>query len=223
MVAEDRGLPRQRVRESLRWAALLHFKARRPHTFAGLAGFIDCRACRSGLQRYKDGMDLSILRGLLAGATWTASRAGRQRMRPTLDCSYCLGQVPEMEAHILWDCPRWAEARDEWLPWVRSASTALLALGRLDQWPACMRNACLLPSWATEDVEVEAVDDFVHWLFGLGLAILSLRMRCERAEADAGRAGMLFPGAPKPRRGRSYPWEDLIGPLLRPTEDRLGL
>ena len=122
---------------------------------------------------------------------------------PSLDCPYCPGQVLETEAHGLWDCPRWAEARDEWLHWVHSASAALPALGRLDQWPACMRNACLLLGRATDGVEMEAVDDFVHRLSGLGLAVLTLRMHCERAEADVGRAGLLFPGAPKLGRGRS--------------------
>ena len=67
------------------------------------------------------------------------------------------------------------------------------------------------------------MDDFVHRLFGLGLAVLTLCMRCERAEDDAGRAGLLFSDAPKPGRGRSHPWGDLLGPLARPTEDRLRL
>ena len=53
------------------------------------------------------------------------------------------------------------------------------------------------------------MDDFVHCLFGLGLAVLTLCMRSERAEADAGRAGVLFPGTLKPGRGRSYPWGDI--------------
>ena len=111
------------------------------------------------------------------------------------------------------------EARDQWLPWVLSASAALPVLERLDQWPACMRNACLLLGWATDSVKVGVVDGFVRRLFGLGLAVLSLRMRCEWAEADAGRTGLLFPDVPKPGRGCSYPWGDLVGPPPRPTED----
>ena len=67
------------------------------------------------------------------------------------------------------------------------------------------------------------MDDFVHWLFSLGLAILTLRMRCERAEAAAGRAGLLFPDVPKLGRGRSYLWGDLVGPLPRLAKDRLCL
>ena len=82
---------------SLRRAALLHLEATRPHTFGGLAGSIERRACRAGLHRYKDETELSILRGLLAGVTWTASRASRQQMRPSLDRPYCPKQVPETE------------------------------------------------------------------------------------------------------------------------------
>ena len=51
MVAEDWDLLRHRVRESLRRAALLHLEAKHPHTFGGLVGSIDRKACRAGLQR----------------------------------------------------------------------------------------------------------------------------------------------------------------------------
>ena len=116
VVAEGWDLLRHRIRESLRRAALLQLEARRPRTFGGLAGSIDRRTCRAGIKRYKDETELSILRGRLAGARWTALLVGRQQMRPSLDRPYCPGQVPETEGHILWDCPRWAEARNEWLP-----------------------------------------------------------------------------------------------------------
>ena len=48
LVAEDWALLQHRIRESLRRAALLQLKARWPHTFGGLAGTIDRRACRRG-------------------------------------------------------------------------------------------------------------------------------------------------------------------------------
>ena len=64
-------------------------------------GAIDRRACRTGLARFHAETKLSILRGLLTGATWTASRAGKQRMRRTLTCPCCGAQVTEDERHIL--------------------------------------------------------------------------------------------------------------------------
>ena len=65
------------------------------------------------------------------------------------------------------------------------------------------------------------MDDFVHRLFGLGLAVPPLRRRCERAGGDAGKEGLLFLDAPKLGRGRSYSWGGLMGLLPRPTEGRL--
>ena len=64
---------------------------------------------------YKDETELSILRGLPAGATWTASwRRGQQAADAAVARVPLL--LPETEAHILRDCARWAEVHDEWLP-----------------------------------------------------------------------------------------------------------
>ena len=47
----------------------------------------------------------SILRGLLAGATWTAGKAvGHAILRSDM-CPFCRG-APETEPHIVWHCPR---------------------------------------------------------------------------------------------------------------------
>ena len=78
LVAEDWALLRHRIRESLRRVALLRLEARRPQTFGGLAGTIDRRACRLGLARFHGETELSILQGLLTGATWTASQAAHE-------------------------------------------------------------------------------------------------------------------------------------------------
>ena len=129
------------------------------------------------------------------------------------------GRVPEPEANILWDGTHWAEAQGKWIPGVSSTAAALPALGGPDPWPACMRNACLVPGWATEGADVKAAEDVLHWLFGMGLSVMMLRMCCERAEAEEGRAGVLFPNVPIPGRGRSHPWGELPGPLLRPAKD----
>ena len=84
LVAKDWALLRHRMRESLQRVALLRVEMWRPQTSGGRAGAIDRRACQAGLACFHGDTELSLLRGLLIGATWTASRAGKQRMRPTL-------------------------------------------------------------------------------------------------------------------------------------------
>ena len=122
---------------------MLQLEARRPQTLGGLARSINWRAYGAGLRRYKDEMELSFLRGLLAGATWTATPAGSQHMRPSLDFPSCPGWVPETEGHILWDRPRWAKACDEWLPWAPLHGGGPSGIGT-DGPPAYMRNACVI-------------------------------------------------------------------------------
>ena len=187
-MAEDWALLWHRILESLLRAALLQLEAKQPQTFGGLAGTIDRRACWTGLARFHGETELSILRGLLTGATWTASRAGKRRMRPTLTCPYCAAQVTDPPA----------------------LSTVV------HNWPACLQHACRIPSWATEGVDPEQVNEFVYRLFGLALSVLMARMRAEQATSDKGHVGLLFPDMPRPGRGRTYMWQELVGPLPRP-------
>ena len=65
-----------------------------------------------------------ILRGLLGGATWTAHRATGHAILQSDRCPLCRG-APEMEVHILWDCPCWESARQGWMPWVLPRVDAL--------------------------------------------------------------------------------------------------
>ena len=182
------------------------------------ATFGDRRACRTGLACFHGETELSILRGLLTRATWTASPGGKQRMRPTLICPYCAAQVTEDEQHILWHRACWTAERDTWLPWLQEATGNLPALSTVvDNWPACLRHACLVPSWATEGVDPEQVDEFVYRLFGLALSVLMARMKTKQAASDRGHVGLLFPDMPRPGRGRKYPWQELVGPLPRPN------
>ena len=60
------------------------------------------------------------------------------------------------------------------------------------------------------------MDEFVCRLFGLALSVLMARMRAEEAASDRGHVGLLFPDMPRPGRGRTYPWQELVGPLPRP-------
>ena len=219
LVAGDWALLRHRIRESLLRAALLRLEARRPQTFGGLAGTIDRRACRTGLARFRGETELSILQDLLTGATWTASRAGKRRMRPTLACPYLAAQVTEDEWHILWHCACWSAERDTWLPWLQEATGNLPALSTVvDNWPPCLQHACLVPSWATEGVDPEQMDESVYGLFGLALSVLMARMRAEQAASDRGHVGLLFPDMPRPGGGRTNLWQELVGPL--PWPDR---
>ena len=137
-------------------------------------------------------------------------------MRPSLTCQYCVAQVTEDERHILWHCTSWAVERGAWLPWLQVATGSLLALSAvIDNWPACIHHARLIPSWATEGVGPEQVDKFVYRLFRSALSVLMARMRTEQAASAKDHTGLLFPDVPPPGLGRTYPWRDLVGPLPR--------
>ena len=83
----------------------------------------------------------------------------------------------------------------------------------MDNRPACMRHARVVPSWAMKGANPVQVDKFVYRLFGLALPVLVAHMRAEQATADRGHTGLRFPDVPRPGRGRTYPWWELVGPL----------
>ena len=142
-----RPLQPHRVRELLRQVTPLRLEARRPQTFGILVGAIERRACRAELARFHGETELSLLRGVLIGATWAASLVGKQRMRPTLACPYRSAQVTEVERHILRHRACWVPEGGAWLPWLQVATGSLLALSAIiDDWPACMQHACPIPS-----------------------------------------------------------------------------
>ena len=123
-------------------------------------------------------------------------------MRPTLNCPYRVAQVTEDEQHILWHCACWTAKRGAWLPWLQEATGNLPALRTVvDNSPACLQHACLIPSWATEGVDPEQVDEFVYTMFGLALSVLIARMRAEQAASDRGHIGLLFPDMPRLQDG----------------------
>ena len=68
-----------RVRDCIRRTALRQLEAhtRFLHTFGDFAGAMDRRACITSLERFHGETTLSVVQGLLAGATWTASEAVR--------------------------------------------------------------------------------------------------------------------------------------------------
>ena len=56
---------------------------------------------------------------------------------------------------------------------------------------------------------------FVYRFFGLALSVLMARMRAEQATSNRDHVGLLFPDMPRPGRGRTYPWQELVSPLPR--------
>ena len=57
-----------------------------------------------------------------------------------------LRSAPEMEPHILWDCPRWELASRTWMPWVLQEARVLPTLPALPAaGPVCLRATGLLP------------------------------------------------------------------------------
>ena len=104
-----------RVRDSLRGHSSRQQEARRPVTFAGLGDGADGPACRAALRAASTELEKSPLRGLVAGAMWTAARVSGHGTRTNSACPRC-GAAHEDEAHVLWDYPEWGDARGTWLP-----------------------------------------------------------------------------------------------------------
>ena len=111
MVQADEGDLRHRVRESQRYRAFRELEWRRLGTFGGLGGAMHRQVCREGLQAASTEGERNILRGLLAGATWTAGRAAGRAIARSDKCPFCHG-APETEP----DCSRWESTRWACMP-----------------------------------------------------------------------------------------------------------
>ena len=74
-----------RVRDSLRCHSARKLEARRPATFGGLGDGADGPACRAALRAASTESE-KLLRGLLAGAMWTAARVSGHGMRANAAC-----------------------------------------------------------------------------------------------------------------------------------------
>ena len=110
LVQEPMRKIQYRVRDSLRCHAMRGLEARRPATYGGLGDGVDGEACRAALRVASTELEASLLRGLLAGALWTAARVRGHNMRATSSCPGC-GSQHEDEVHVLWDCPSCETAR----------------------------------------------------------------------------------------------------------------
>ena len=98
---------------------------------------IDRELTLSELGRCTTELDRSMLRGVMAGALWTADRAHRRGLRQDGNCPYCSKGTREDEDHLLWWCAAWKSAREPFLPELMLLARAL-KLGALSDWPPCL-------------------------------------------------------------------------------------
>ena len=123
LALDDRGEVCHRVRES----QLQALERRRPRTYGGLGGAVQRDAVRHALTVACNELELVLLRSQLAGATWTAARAHKHRIRTDPRCPHC-GAPTETDEHMLWACPSWEPARAAWRPLVEAAARPLPTL-----------------------------------------------------------------------------------------------
>ena len=130
-------------RESLREHHLEALEKRRPGLFGGIGARIDRELTLSELARCATELDRSMLRGLMAGALWTADTAHQRGLRQADKCPYCRKGSREDEDHLLWWCMAWKSARELFLPELMLMARSL-KLGVLSDWPPCLRLCGLL-------------------------------------------------------------------------------
>ena len=117
-------------------------------------------------------LEAALLRGLVAGVTWTAERAARHRLRDGTGSPHC-SAPEEHEDHALLTCPEWRLARGPWIPWVELSAQVLPRLGAPATWSPCLQRAGLLPIALTKDAAREDAFEFARRLYGMFLALLA--------------------------------------------------
>ena len=80
-----------RVRDNPRCHSSRQLEARRPITFGGLGDGADSPTRRAALRTASTGLDQSLLRGLMAGALWTAARVSGHGTWTNFACPLCGG------------------------------------------------------------------------------------------------------------------------------------
>ena len=170
----DKNTIKHEVREQLRSQMQDSLVQRRPRLFAG-AHYTTCRRLvQPSIASFATGLQRSILRGILSGATWTALRAYQRGMRATSTCPYC-GNAPENEEHIFWQCSAWSTVRDTHLPGIRTAAAQIPGLPLMDQWPPCLRLCGLAPELDTDSVKSGTALAFLTALHNMLVAVLQTR------------------------------------------------
>ena len=144
------------LRDALRYAAAQRLAARRPRLYAGLGCGPNREIVRMALRNLTE-LDASLLRGVFAGAIWTAQRAHARGLRGDPACPYCTTGASEDEEHILWDCPRWSGARRLHLADLDASLEQAPLLGPRTSWRPCLRLCGLLPDEDYPEGDQDAV------------------------------------------------------------------
>lgn len=190
------------VRASLHLLLMRRLKARRPLTFDGAEAGINGTATRAWLQQQQPELDRGCLRGLLTGATWTATRVHARGLRASADCPYCAQGIAEDEIHLVWCCRAWAIVRRPLLLSVQHSAMAIGLSRSPAQWPLCLRCCGLVPLTLGDSA---AVTKFAVHLHTLMAAVLVKRMQTEQAQPC-----LFEPCTVRPARSHAaYPWEHL--------------
>ena len=189
-----------RVRDSLRCHAMRRLEARRPATYGRLGDGVDGEACRAALRVASTELEAPLLRGLLAGALWTAAHVRGHNMRATSSCPGCSSQH-EDEAHVPWDCPLWEVAREGWHACKQRSGCSWAPT----RWPACLRRAGSLPLVLSAGANRQQVDAFLrlYRLYGMYLAVLAARY-AHTPSGVPGQGEALFPRRPAPGGKEGY-------------------
>ena len=194
---------RHRIWDNLRCHTSRQLEARRAVTFEGLGDGVDGPACRAAMRVASTELEKSLLRGLMAGALWTAAPLSGHGTRTHSACPHC-GAAHEDEVHVLWDCPVWEQARKTWSPWLRDVAASLPQLGPPHQWRACLRRVGLFPLRLSQGVERALLDDFLYRLYGMYLAVLAACMAAGHGD-PAGHGDSLDPDQQRLRPRRPFP------------------
>ena len=117
---------------------------RRPKPFGGMGALLDRELRVSELARCTTKLIKSLLRGMMAGALWTANTANRRGLRRGDRCLYYdKGSMEDEDHFILW-CTCSNSARDPFLPDLMLLARAH-KLGALSKRPPCLCLCRLLP------------------------------------------------------------------------------
>ena len=171
----------------------------------------DGPACRAALRAGSEESEKLLLRRLLAGAMWTVARVSGHGTRANAVCPDC-GAEHEDEAHILWDCPEWGDARGTWLPRLSDSAGAIPNFRPPHWWPSCLRKAGPVPLRLAQGVERDLLDEVLYRLYGMYLVVLAARMAASAGD-QPGHGDSFFPEQPRPRPRNPYPREAFVGSL----------
>ena len=89
LALDDAGQVCHRVLESQWFSALQTLESRRRRTYGGHSSAVQREAVLPALSLAGNKQELVLLRSRLAGATWTAARARKHRIRTDKRCPHC--------------------------------------------------------------------------------------------------------------------------------------